>query len=422
MLKNRIFLRGLFKARQAFVGLLILVSLCHYQGFCHPTDEEMAPAKTACKSRMADLQDLDTRFMTFGFWATGMQPEDSSFSSDQFPKVEIGGPEDGPRFLSSVETFLEALSENYSYYLMLDRMTWITNKKDLDHLQEKFGERFRLIDIEQLGAQLIKKFPQYEEVLTDVTQNATGGMPVITSDIYRLIAMPYADKSDPDFTEKTRYLYLDIDTFVRGLSESKTLPFWLSKGYNTSSTDVTLCIPSSKYPCHSELERTDFFNPFAGGRMYYPNSQIGIEIPFQGQNQYETFVRYVLERVKTLNYYPRAELDILKFPLKLYKNLLAGKGMTFTGDLSEKMNRLVLKDIYFFTRFLSDHTANDLLANICQFHGEKFRILEGSADWVGAKSWVPKNKTGSFCQGYIEQAWSGRGILAIDAFLDQTQQ
>ena len=361
-----------------------------------------------------------------------MKPGDSSLTYDQLPKVQIGGSEDGPQFFSSVETFLEALPDNYSYHLMLDQMTRITNKPDLDRLQEKFGERFVLTDVEELGAQLIEKFPQYEEVLKDVTQNATGGMPVITSDIYRLIAMPYADKNYPNIPQKTRYLYLDIDTFVRGLSDSETLPFWLSKHYKTSSKDVTLYIPKDWHPGDSELESTDFFKPLAGDRRSYPNCQIGVEVPFQGQNQYETFVRYVLDGVKELhyphinyyygNYCYSKELNILKFPLEVYKNLLAGKGMTFMGDLCEQMTLLAREDTVVFKRRLVKSTAVDLLGTICLFQGEKFRVLEGPAYTVWANSWIPKDQKESFCRGYIKKAWGGRGISAIEQFLAQTQQ
>jgi hypothetical protein len=343
-----------------------------------------------------------------------MKPGDSSLTYDQLPKVQIGGSEDGPQFFSSVETFLEALPDNYSYHLMLDQMTRITNKPDLDRLQEKFGERFVLTDIEELGAQLIEKFPQYKEVLTDVTQNATGGMPVITSDIYRLIAMPYADKRNLDVTQKTRYLYLDIDTFVRGLSESKTLPFWLSKHYKTRSKDVTLYIPKYWDPGDSELKSTDFFNPLAGDKPH--NALIGIEFPFQGQKQYETFVCHVLDNLKDLNYSGRDKFNIVKFPLKLYKNLLAGNNMTFMDD---PFKMILSLDVINFMNCIIDRTGSGLLFKICESHAEKFRVLQGPDRSVCAMSWCPEDVAAIFSRGYIEKAWSNRGIPTVEEFLAQ---
>ena len=385
----------------------------------------MALGNTLFESRMAVLKDFKTRFITFGFWATGMDFKDSYFPSDQQPKVQIGGPEDGPRFFSSVETFLGALPENYSYHLMLDQVTRITNQEDLDRLQEKFGERFRLIDIEQLGAQLIKKFPQYEEVLKDVTQNATGGMPVITSDIYRLIAMPYADKNYPNVPQKTRYLYLDIDTFVRGLSDSETLPLWLSKHYNGSNTDLNIYVPVGWWnrDFHRKPEGTGFFTPFAGDKddRDFWNSQIAIEIPFQDQNQYATFVCHVLENLIKTNDSSGGKTNFVKIILELYKNLRAGNGMKFTGDLSQEMKLASGLSPRLFMKCILSATGPGLLLRICKSAGEKFRLFKGLPHGVCASTWVPKDEEKTFWEGYIEQAWSGRGILAIDAFLAQTQ-
>ena len=437
MLKNRIFLRGLFKMKQAFVGLSILVSLCHYQGFCHPRDEEMALANTSFKSRMADLQDWKTPFKVCGIWATGTTPGDSSLPYDKLPTVQIGGPKYGPQFFSTVETFLGVLPDNYSYNLILDQMTRITTKADLDRLQEKFGERFALTDIEELGAQLIEKFPQYKEALTDLTQNAIGGMPVLTSDLYRLIAMPYADKRDLYGTQTIRYLYLDIDDFVGGLSESKTLPLWLSKYYKTSSTDLTIYLPTYKALWHSELDGTEFFKPLARDQKGLINTHIGIEIPVKGQNQYETFVCDVLENIQTKYYSPENKLNIVKFSLKLYENLLAGNGMTFTGDLSEEMDYLCSKSIGSFGCIIRNGPGT-VLFDICSFSREKFRIFDGPDYPIIAHSWVPdydstirlngfgkySRKIGNvkqetFVSGYIKKAWGGRGITAVDKFLPE---
>jgi hypothetical protein len=203
---------------------------------------------------------------------------------------------------------------------------------------------------------------------------------------------------------------------VRGLSDSETLPFWLSKHYKTSSKDVTLYVPTNWYPGNSELESTDFFNPLAGDNKSYSNDHIGIEIPLKGQNQYETFVCHVLDNVIKENYNSREVPGIVKLTLKFYESLLEGKGMTFMDDSDGTMN-WVFKRAEVFARCIIDRTGPGLLLKICKSAGKKVLLFEGPAHTVSSLSWLPENETGSFFQGYIKKAWGGRGITAVDKFL-----
>ena len=97
--------------------------------------------------------------------------------------------------------------------------------------------------------------------------------------------------------------------------------------------------------------------------------------------------------------------------------------MTFRGDDSyEQMNNLSRYNIELFKELIVGTTGPGLLSNIAKSCAEQFRLCKGPAYAVCANSWVPENAKGSFVRGYIKQAWSGRGITAVENFLAQTQQ
>ncbi|MGL5719747.1 MAG: hypothetical protein ACRCYP_02990, partial [Alphaproteobacteria bacterium] len=187
-------------------------------------------------------KDEAKRIVTWCFWATGFNRDHSTFSDDQLPTVQIGGPIDAPCFFHGVETYLKYLPSQYAFGLMLDRPTQITNKIELESFKQNFGERFFVADIEDVGKKLIENFPQHKKTLQLLVDNAVGGAPVLTSDIFRLIAMPFADPQNIAWEgeEKIRYAYFDIDTFCYNMTKPTDFIKYLAKGYKKKDSDITI--------------------------------------------------------------------------------------------------------------------------------------------------------------------------------------
>lgn len=152
------------------------------------------------------------------FWTTGRTLSDNPAYSGS-THVDVGGATYGEKFFPYVSKLLEVSPEHLTVKFICDTMTEESNKSAIGELKMRYGDRFDILSIGIVHAQLLRAFPEKSNQLNTIFKNATGGNPAISSDIYRLL-MPFARDCDVDTILRTQYTYCDVDTFCFGMEES----------------------------------------------------------------------------------------------------------------------------------------------------------------------------------------------------------
>ncbi|MCA0369749.1 MAG: hypothetical protein LCH26_01420 [Proteobacteria bacterium] len=205
--------------RLFFSSLIVLSQLCSAPCFSSATPEDASShfdgGAPAFASHLAHTHDATLDF----FWTTGVtQSDNPSYAPDAH--VHVGGtPAYGAKFFPYVASLLEHTPAHLRVRFVCDGRTQEANRQALDEVSGAFGTRFEVINIQDVVARLHDVFPEKQEVLGAVFDNATRGNPAIASDIYRLIGM-YFGHAPADLRAPIQRTYCDVDTFIHGMDAS----------------------------------------------------------------------------------------------------------------------------------------------------------------------------------------------------------
>lgn len=161
------------------------------------------------------LQHIKSAELHF-FWTTGRTLRDDS-RDDALRNVQIGGARVND-FLIYVKKLLEVSPPHLRVKLVLDDMTQSSNQLMLSTLLHDFEERFEILSIVLVTQRLKEKFsPTTHDMIDLILNNATRGIPVVASDIYRLIGMVHGHESLAASPDNVLFTYCDVDTFCHGM-------------------------------------------------------------------------------------------------------------------------------------------------------------------------------------------------------------
>jgi hypothetical protein len=148
------------------------------------------------------------------FWTTGFTLSDNE---DYKPnrKVHIGGRSYSQKFFPAVTDLLNNAPDKLKVRLVCDDLTLQSNRVDIDKLIKTFGARFEILPVDDVRDSLLAAFPNQANPIKIVFKNAVAGLPVLTSDVYRVVGLYYGQKTLP--TSKSVRTYCDIDAFSDGM-------------------------------------------------------------------------------------------------------------------------------------------------------------------------------------------------------------
>jgi hypothetical protein len=239
---------------------------------------------------MEDLpgEEKDSHYTKLYFyWTTGRKADDNQNSNAQ---VFIGGKDYAAAFQSNLEKLLMMSRSNFSVTLICDDLTYNTNDEWLDRLRSKSKGRFTISFVTSILENLIKVFPKQKSILMSIFQNAEGGNPVIVSDFWRLIGMPFVDPGTNTSwpAHQINYVYCDSDIF----------------GYEYPDREEVLVkdvLLSDMSPSEKEKQQG-----FIIARQQYSSDVIKIKV--EDPEEYKKFCGSVLwhqkKNTRLLNYYP----------------------------------------------------------------------------------------------------------------------
>lgn len=164
------------------------------------------------------LEELDSAELHF-FWTTGRTlSENPNYNPNT--RVNIGGEKWGQKFFPYVKKLLEVSPKKLKIKVTGDALTAKSNTLQIGEILELYPNRFEMIFSDIVCTNLKKRFPLYSKKLDIIFQNATGGIPVIPSDIYRIVAPIFGYDHAPDVF-KTLYTYCDVDNFCAGMESTQ---------------------------------------------------------------------------------------------------------------------------------------------------------------------------------------------------------
>jgi hypothetical protein len=216
------------------------------------------------------------------YWTTGKTlnyDKSQEYGADE--KVDIGGTTYGQKFFPYSEKLLEVSPANLKIVLTCDELTEDSNKDQIDKLKNKFTNRFKILDVFLVEMKLGRHFPKQKEKISLVFANAVGGLPVLTSDVFRFIAMMFGQYQPSMITPriaKKQYSYCDIDLFCGGMEGS-----------------------SHEYLIRALFEhrtKTPFYIGVNNGMYNFNNDLVKIYIGEDGIESYTLFCINILNRIR----------------------------------------------------------------------------------------------------------------------------
>lgn len=159
------------------------------------------------------------------FWTTGRtlsaRPEFGANTN-----VAIGGAKFGQRFFGYLDKLLKHSPNHLIVKLVSDRLTVNSNKPSIKELQRKYPERFEILWIDDVRRNLLDTFSSDDlpERINLIFSNAESGNPVIASDMYRLLGMPFSQEQYSDISQ-VQYSYCDVDLFCYAMQQPHYLQF-----------------------------------------------------------------------------------------------------------------------------------------------------------------------------------------------------
>lgn len=207
-----------------------------------PNDENHNPSSVALQhfSRSKELieeclKDVPSAQLHF-FWTTGRTISDKS-EYHPITKVDVGGSRYGQQFFVYVKALLENSPSKLKINFICDIPTRNSNIEAIRSLRHAYKNRFELLSIESVQANLLKAFSTnaQQKKIKLLFKNATQGSPVIASDVYRYIGMIFGQDTPPGIAVP-QHIYCDIDTLCCGMKSDsfKKLISALFKSINKS--------------------------------------------------------------------------------------------------------------------------------------------------------------------------------------------
>jgi hypothetical protein len=230
------------------------------------------------------------------FWTTGRTlntDKSQEYGADE--KVDIGGSSYGHKFFPCVGKLLEVSPANLKIILTCDDLTENSNNDQIEKLKNKFINRFKILDVISAESKLVAHFPKQGEKISQVFANAVGGLPVLPSDIFRLIGMIFGQWHKSIITPKIaqkQYTYCDIDLFCGGM-----------EGLQYEFLIKALFEPRTKKP---------FYMGVNNGTHNFNNDLIKLYIGEDGIESYKQFCIDLLNRIENHN-------GVLSHYVKLHK-------------------------------------------------------------------------------------------------------
>lgn len=156
------------------------------------------------------------------YWTTGRTLDTNKtieYGADI--NVEIGGLKYGRKFIPYITKLLEVSPNTLGIRLVLDWDTFSAYEEQLNALEEKYNDRFKLIFVHEVHLRLLSAFPNNKEKINMVFKNAMEGLPVIPSDIYRLIGMLFGQYCPNLLLTKAekQCTYCDVDLFCWNMEQ-----------------------------------------------------------------------------------------------------------------------------------------------------------------------------------------------------------
>ncbi len=238
------------------------------------------------------FQDQKEVHLSF-FWASGFSKEDLKSEYGALHQINIHSPKESAIFFLQLEEFLNIMPEGLKINFIVDDLTYESNQV-IYNFENKFFNRFKAIKIKEVTKNLKDVFPLYNDIIDTVFQNADHGTPVIVSDVYRLIGMPFLDLSKEYNYQKTVFTYCDIDTFIyclRNMDKKKFLEI--------------LCAPYQHIKSKYNFE--------IGAPYKFRQSNDIIKLQIDKFDDYQNFCKATLNRLNgefLSNYYPKV-LDFI---------------------------------------------------------------------------------------------------------------
>lgn len=182
------------------------------------------------------VDNLDSAQLHF-FWTTGRSVSDNE-EFEPIRRVAIGGSAYEEIFFTKVTELLTHSPDTVSVVLVCDDLTKAANSEQLQKLSALFDKRFIVVPIAVVIDNLLSNFSQHGATIEKVFANATRGDPVLASDIYRLVGMPFIQQGVL-FEGLRQYTYVDIDTFCHGMEKDpKSLFRALFEPLETDTHDI----------------------------------------------------------------------------------------------------------------------------------------------------------------------------------------
>lgn len=278
------------------------------------------------------------------YWTTPRVREELSDTNTS--PIQVGGEAYAEKFPPYLNALLTYSSQNLHIRFVCDFLTHSTNQEWISALQEQHGPRFETVDIQTVHQRLSRELPDHGGMLQDIFRNATEGNPVIASDVYRLIGMPFANLEEPLQT-KTQYTYCDIDTFCEGM-ERPDGRHWIELNGHTNLLKALL---SKAQPQKNSI----FHDPTTAFYLGRRDDDQGItneliKLKIFCKDAYKVFCEEVLKNINDLdkNYKRESKLGHLQYFHELYNFIQQSKNDPEQFDVYlEEMEKspLRLKDI-----------------------------------------------------------------------------
>ena len=232
--------------------------------------------KSLIENHLASVEEAQLHF----FWTRGYTFSDNP-NYHPHKTVNIGGTEYKDKFFSYVDQLLHNSPHKLIVKLVLDDMTMASNKSSIEQLQNLYTNRFQITFIDNVEKKILNHFTdsaQTTKKINAIFKNATAGIPVLASDIYRVVGMMYGHNQSFD-PNKVLYTYSDVDAFCFGMETE-----------HQSNKDLIKSLFASELDTNSG---------FYFGRKYTNNDIIKIKI--QKETDYKEFCKGILDKIEIKN-------------------------------------------------------------------------------------------------------------------------
>ncbi|MGL4427182.1 MAG: hypothetical protein ACRCUQ_05460 [Alphaproteobacteria bacterium] len=263
--------------------------------------------------------------------------------------------------------------------------------------------------------------------------NAVGGSPVLTSDIFRLIAMPFADPQNItwDGEEKIRYAYLDVDTFLSSVQrDAEDLVNWFATDYRKEDSDITIggLVPHLReIACSCPEDSCSRLKPYVEVKNFCMknncisilNALLKIEVtPSKGKN---VFLSYVDRILNAQNIRLLSEIPIFYNNLLTYSSNQSSFSFDYLKDFIRFKNAVITDTgPIFFKKFIDaektfEETPSYFFQKIAEDNHQIFTL-----SWLVSNT--EKDSKEPFFIRYVKKFWGGKGIPGVEKFIASLQK